>query len=336
MATIKEIAEKCGVSTATVSKALNGYPDIGPATAELVRKTASEMGYFPNSAARTLKTNLTNNLGVLFIDKTQSGLAHEYFATMLESFKAHAEALGYDVTFICSNLGGRNMSYLEHCRYRHVDGVIVASVDFENPQVIELVNSEIPIITIDHVFNNRSAILSDNVDGIMQLTRYVCRQNHRRIAFIHGENTSVTQKRLAGFYKVCAEYNIDIPEEYVKNAFYHDPKSSGLATRELLALPAPPTCILYPDDFSFIGGMNEIEKQGLKIPEDISVAGYDGILLSQVLRPRLTTLKQDTFEIGKAAATTLIDAIKEPKTAFPQQIVIPGELLPGGTVKALA
>lgn len=336
MATIKEIAKVCGVSTATVSKALNGYPDIGEETTRLVREAAQRLGYFPNAAARTLKTNHTNNLGVLLIDKMGSGLGHEYFSTMMESFKKQSEYQGYDITFISRNLGGRPMSYLEHCRYRRCDGVMVASVDFTDPQVLELVNSEIPVITVDHVFNSCSAILSDNVDALRQLVRHVHACGHRKIAYIHGEDTSVTQKRLAGFYRTCQELAIAIPPEYVHPARFHDPKSSGLATRELLLLPDRPTCILYPDDFSFIGGMNEIERQGLKIPEDISVAGHDGILLSQMLRPRLTTLQQDAVGIGRAAASKLIQAIEEPKTAFPEQITLPGKLLEGGTVRILS
>ncbi len=332
MATIKEIAKVCGVSPATVSKALNNYPDIGPETTRLVRETARNLGYFPNAAARALKTKHTNNLGVLFIDRSGSGLGHEYFSAVLESVKAQAERMGYDITFISRNLGGEPMSYLEHCRYRHCDGVVIASVDFDDPDVRALVNSEIPVVTIDHVFNNCTAILSDNVDGMQQLVRYVCGLGHRRVAFIHGENTSVTQKRLAGFFMGCEELGIKPPPEYVRPAVFHDPQSSGLATRQLLALPNRPTCILYPDDFSFIGGMNEMERHGLKIPADISVAGYDGILLSQVLRPRLTTTLQDALGIGQAAAQKLVQAIEAPKTAFPEQIMIPGKLLKGETV----
>ena len=116
---------------------------------------------------------------------------------------------------------------------------------------------------------------------------------------------------------------------------YHDPRSSGLATRELLALEDRPTCILYPDDFSFIGGMNEIEKQGLSIPEDISVVGYDGILLSQVLRPKLTTFRQDAEEIGKQAALALIDKIENPKQFITNHVVVKGKLIPGDTVKRI-
>lgn len=335
MVTIKDISIKLGVSPATVSKALNGHSDIAEATIEKIRKTAREMGYLPNAAARALKTNRTHNLGVLFTDATQSGLAHEYFSHILESFKVEAERLGYDITFISQNIGNTPMSYYDHCRYRNVDGVAIASVDFTDPMVLELVQSEFPIVTIDYVFNNRTAILSDNVGGIRDLVTHIYERGHRKIAYIHGEDTSVTQKRLASFYSTCAELGISVPDEYVRPAIFHDPRSSALATRELLALPVKPTCIMYPDDFSFIGGMNEIERSGLCIPEDISVAGYDGIYLSQVLRPKLTTLRQDTKTLGAYAAAQLVKAIESPKLAIPQQILVKGELLPGGSVQQL-
>ncbi len=335
MATIKEIAKACGVSTATVSKALNGYADVSAETVSLVRETARTLGYFPNAAARALKTNYTNNLGVLFVDGMGSGLAHEYFSSLIESFKVQAERMGYDVLFISQNLGGQPMSYLEHCRYRRCDGVVIACCNFTDPQVAQLVDSEIPVVTVDHLFNNCTTILSDNVNDMGKIVRHVCGFGHTRIAYIHGEETSVSQKRLAGFFKTCEEFGVIPPPEYIKSALYHDPKSSWVATNELLALENPPTCILYPDDFSFIGGMNAVEKRGLKIPADISVVGYDGIPLSQALRPRLTTLKQNTRELGRLAAIKLVQAITEPKTTFPEQIIVPGDLLPGETVAQL-
>jgi LacI family transcriptional regulator len=316
-----------------VSKALNGQQDIGEDTAENIRAIAKEMGYFPNATARALKTNRSNNLGVLFVDQTQSGLTHEYFSRVLNSFKVEAERLGFDITFISRNIGEFGMSYYEHCKYRKVDGVVIACVDFNDPAVIDLVRSEIPIVTIDYVFDNRTSILSDNVQSIGELVRYLYSRGHRKIAFIHGEETAVTKKRLASFYKTCRELGIDVPDEYVKSAVFHDPESSARATRELLASSDRPTCIMYPDDFSFIGGMNEIEKFGLSIPDDISVTGYDGITLSQVLRPRLTTWKQDTDALGREAASKLIDMILSPKTFIPQQVVVPGELMEGGTVR---
>lgn len=333
MISMKDISLKCGVSVATVSKALNGQPDVGEETATRVRRIARQMGYLPNAAARTLKTNRTNNLGVLFIDKMQSGLAHEYFSSVLESFKVEAESHGYDITFISNTMGKTPMSYLDHCRYRNCDGVVIACVDFTDPAVVALVQSEIPVVTIDHVFNEKTAILSDNVQGVCDLVNHVYACGHRRIAFIHGEDTSVTQKRIASFYKTCESLKVPVPETYIRAALYHDPVSSARETRELLSLKERPTCILYPDDFSFLGGRNVIEEFGLRIPADISVVGYDGIYLSQALQPKLTTLKQDTEQLGKKAAQKLIEAIEFPKTVIALQEMVQGRLLIGGSVK---
>ena len=335
MITLKDISKKSGYSVSTVSKALNGSSEIGVKTTLLIQRIAEEMGYFPNAAARVLKTNKSNNLGVLFVDEMQSGLAHEYFSSVLNSFKVEAERLGFDITFISQNLGQQKMSYYEHARYRNCDGVIIASVDFHDPKVVELAQSEIPTVTIDHIYNDSTAILSDNLNGARDLVQHVYDCGHRKIAFIHGEITSVTQRRMAGFYKACKKLNLDVPDSYIKEARYHDPKSSALATRALLELDEPPTCIMYPDDFSFIGGMNEIENHGLRIPDDISVAGYDGILLSQVLRPELCTYKQNTDDLGRLAATELVEAVTNSKTYIPKQIWVEGELLAGNSVNKI-
>ena len=103
-------------------------------------------------------------------------------------------------------------------------------------------------------------------------------------------------------------------------------------TEELLDLRVPPTCILYPDDTAYIGGRNEIYRQGLRIPEDISAAGYDGIDRSQILRPRLTTLKQNADLMGSSAARELVQAVEQGKDYIPRRIIIPGQVLPGETV----
>ena len=184
MPSLKDLAKECGVSVATVSKALNDQPDIAAATRERIRAAARRMGYLPNAAARALKTNRTYNLGVLFVDERQSGLTHEYFSAVLDSFKVEAEKRGYDITFINHNISGRSMTYLEHCHYRSVDGVVIACVNFYDPQVVELVNSDVPVVTIDHVFNNRMAVLSDNVAGLKALVKQAWACGHRRIAFI--------------------------------------------------------------------------------------------------------------------------------------------------------
>ena len=332
MVSMKDIAKACGVSVATVSKALSGQPDIGEQTRELICRTADSLGYMTNSAARALKTNRTYNIGVLFVDERRSGLAHEYFSAVLESLKVEAEANGYDITFINRNVGKKATTYLQHCQYRGVDGVVIACVDFNDPQVLELVNSRLPVVTIDHVFNNRAAVVSDNVRGMEELVRYVYAKGHRRIAFIHGERTTVTENRLTGFYRACDALELEIPEEYVREGVYHDPDRCAELTRELLQLPEPPTCILMPDDFSSIGGRNAIHRMDLRLPEDISVAGYDGIQIASVMSPALTTYRQDTQALGRTAAAKLIELIEKPRTTVMDRTVVTGALLPGGTV----
>lgn len=335
MTTIKDISKRSGFSVSTVSKALNNSSEIGEDTTAIIKKIALEMGYLPNAAARLLKTNKSFNVGILFIDEMQSGLGHEYFSAVIDSFKVEVESLGYDITFISTNIGNMKMSYYDHCKYRHIDGVVIASVDFNDQRVIDLIQSEIPVVTIDHIFNECTAILSDNLAGVQDLVNYIFNKGHRKIAYIHGEDTSVTQRRIAGFHRACKKLGIKVPKEYIKEARYHDPKSSGLATRELLNLKDPPTCIMYPDDFSFIGGMNEVEKHELNIPDNLSVTGYDGIYLSQVLRPRLSTYKQNTEALGRKAAINLIEAINEKETYIPKQIYVKGELLEGDSVKKI-
>lgn len=332
MVSMKDIAKRCGVSIATVSKALNGQQDIGAETRERIRAVADEMGYMANSAARALKTNRTYNIGILFVDEQSSGLAHEYFSSVLDSLRVEAERRGYDITFISCNVGDRPTSYLQHCLYRGVDGVVIASVDFNDPLVLELVRSQLPVVTIDHMFNNRISVVSDNVNGTEALVRYAASMGHRRLAFIHGERTAVTENRLTGFYRACEDLGIHVPENWVIESRFHDPARCQEATKKLLALPERPGCILFPDDFSFLGGMNAIRQAQLRIPEDISVMGYDGINLSQIISPRLTTWKQNTGELGRTAAARLVELIEHPRTTLADRVVIPGRLLEGESV----
>lgn len=336
MVSMKDIATACGVSIATVSKALNDHKDIGVETKEHIKQKAKEMGYFPNSAAKALKTKRSYNIGVLFAVDDHSGLTHDYFAYVLDSLKCTMEARGYDITFINgSSVRPNKMSYLEHCRYRGFDGVVIANTQFSRSEVMELVQSDIPSVTIDHLFNNVSAIMSDNVKGMRDLLHYIYEKGHRKIAYIHGADSSVTRSRLTSFYKTAAELGIDVPDEYIGEAAYRDTKAAHIETERLLDLKDRPTCILYSDDFACFGGINAINERGLRIPNDISVAGYDGIRIGRHVEPTLTTVKQDTLRLGQLAAEKLLSLIEHPKTTIIEQIIVEGEVYPGGSVGAV-
>ncbi len=335
MVSMKDVAKECGVSVATVSKALNDYSDVGEEKRREIKETARRMGYMPNLSARALKTKRTYNLGILFVDEAQSGLTHDYFSSIIESFKVTAEAKGYDITFVNCSMPRHGRSYYEHCRYRGLEGIVIACIDFYTPQTQELIRSDLPVVTIDYVFDGRTSVASDNVRGMRELMEYICGLGHRKIAYIHGMDSSTTRDRLTSFYRVLSDYGIEPPEEYVRQAAYRDTEETERLSGELLDLPDPPTCIMCPDDFSALGCIRAAQARGLRIPEDISVVGYDGITLAQVLEPRLTTVHQDTRTIGRRAAEELISLVENPRTTFAEKILVPGELVQGASVKKI-
>ena len=337
MVSMKDIAKKCGVSVATVSKALNGQKDIGEETRKRICAIADELGYKANFVARALKTNRSYNLGMLLVDEHHNGLCHEYFSTILEGFKAEAESHGYDITFINAHVGDEPNSYIKHIRYRGLDGVMVAYVDPNDPRIRELAASNIPMVTVDYAFEGHTAVMSDNLNGVNSLVRYAYSKGHRKIAYIHGEDNAATERRLTGFHKACSDLGLQIPQEYILPSVYHDPDLCEKATRQLLQLPDPPTCILFPDDFSFIGGHNALLEAGRVIPtldfekkRSISAIGYDGFSLARMIN--LTTYTQNASLMGKTAAQRLIQRIENPEEFQPERIQICGRLLEGNTV----
>ncbi|MBQ7886737.1 MAG: LacI family DNA-binding transcriptional regulator [Clostridia bacterium] len=330
--TIKELSAACGLSISTVSKALNDYPDVSAETRELVRATAAKLGYRPSAIARGLKIGRTFNLGVLYSDDSASGFTHNYFAPVLEAFKNEAERRGYDITFITHRTGRNNMTYLQHCLYRNVDGVCIVNCHFDDPEVRELLCGPLPVVTIDHMFHNRSCVESENRQGMTALTQHILSKGHTRIAYICGEDNAVTNIRRTSFLRAMQEAGLHVPQEHLIHSQYHHPAAAREATQRLLSLPHRPTCIIMADDYAALGGLEAIRDADLRVPQDISVAGYDGVGILQMCRPQLTTVQQDTLRIGQAAARKLVHLIEQPHTTFQEIISIPSHLIPGETV----
>lgn len=333
--TIKDIAKECGVSFSTVSKALKGSSEIGVDTIKNIQETAKRMGYQPNAAARKLRTNRSYDLGVIFEDSTGSGLMHQYFASIFDSFNVTANLKGYNISFL-NSVNTEIGSYLTQTRYRGFDGVAIFSTnDFHRADIQELIHSDIPICMLDYVVEEKaSSVLSDNKNGMEQLLKFLISKGHKKIAFIHGELSGVTHDRLEAFYSVLKENNIEIPEEYVIEGMYHEPTSSETSTRILLDLPDPPTCILYPDDFAYLGGVKVLNERHLIPGKDISIVGYDGIFLSSVVTPVLTTYAQNAKEIGKQMAELLISKIENSSEKY-QIVNVNGKIREGQTVNQL-
>ena len=327
--TIKDLASRCGLSVSTVSKAFNNYEDISKETRELVRRVAKEMGYYPNAIARTLKTNRSYNLGVLFDDGMNSGLTHAFFMNVLNSFKVEAEKRGYDITFINHHVANSRMTYLEHCRYRNIDGVFLACANFEEQEVIDVATSSLPAVALDHPYPSRSAVLSDNPSGMKQLVEYAAGLGHTRIAYIHGAMSFVTEQRVGAFRATMRMLGLD--DTLLCTARYDDPDSVREAVKQLMTPENPPTCILLPDDHGYLGALAACSELGLKTPEDVSFAGFDGSMIAKLSSPKLTTIAQDTAALGSEAARLLVERIEN--SSAPAEVVhVQTSLLEGESV----
>lgn len=330
MVRLKDIADACGVSVATVSRTLNGVTNGSKDQTDLIFRTAKEMGYYPNAAARTLKTSRSNNIGILYEDR----MNHEYFSALLDDLRREADQKGYDLTLIGREDSTEGGNYYEHARRRNLDGVIVIQADFDSSNVIRLATSAIPSVVIDHMYEGCDCVGSDNRASMEQIVRCAYGRGHRRIAFITGQPGAVSRERLAGYYKVCAELGIRVPEGYVREGAFHNPESCLKIIREMLAEKEAPTCILCPDDYSCLGAMWELKTEGTDIPGNLSLFGYDGIAMGRMVHPWLATYRQNTAGIARETIALLLEAIEQPDSHRPRQITVAGTLIEGETVSA--
>ena len=324
--TIDDVARRAGVDPDVAWRLVNArISDIDEQTRRGVMDAAAALGYAAPRLARSL--------GILFSEDSGQGLTHPFFILILNAFKAEAERRGYDVTFIGNGPGGEAESRLEHCRRRGVDGVCMVCVDFADPAIKALATGGLPCVTIDHIYKGVPAVLSDNETGVQKLVEYAISRGHRRIAFISGHNNSVvTRTRISQFRNTMAYHSLPIPADFVIEGRYHDIELTKANVKRLLGLRERPSCILLSDDLTYLGAQEAARELGLRIPEDISFAGYDGIPLTQALTPRLTTIRQSSDSIGQAAARRLIGLVENPENASRKPSVFPVELIEGGTV----
>lgn len=337
MVSIKDVARKCGVSIATVSKALNDCSDISTATKKRVKAVADELGYFPNSQAKALKTSRTNTIGVIYNNRLESGLKHIYFSSVIESFKNTIEKNGYDLIFISSDkVGERTYTYYEHCKHRNIDGVMIACTDFYDNDICTVMRSDMPVVVLDFFSKRDYSVCSDNRQGIRDIIEYVYDMGHRKIGYIYGDTSQITTVRLDTFTETMKQLGVPVMIDYVRQGRYNDIELSKNLAKEMLSLYDPPTCLIMPDDVSAYGAFIAAGEMGLKIPDDISIVGYDGITLGQIAKPTLTTVLQDTDEMGKKAAELLLSRIKgEEISENRMHTFVETTLLKGQTVKRL-
>ncbi|MNW49556.1 HTH-type transcriptional repressor PurR [compost metagenome] len=332
MITIYDIAKTTGFSPTTVSKVFNQYADVSEKTRRKILEAAEQMGYVPNAQARTLTTKRSWTIGVLYIESSGAGLLHPYFGGVIEGFKKVATSKGYDLMFISKDIGGKKGGYLEHCKIRGIDGVVVVLPDYTDPYFKELLDSNIPCVLLDQESDFKSTVSSDNIEGSKQAVEYLYGLGHRSIGHISGGSTFAGEQRLQGYLQAMEQLELTVrPEHIIQGSYDYTVESGQRAMEQLLSMEDLPTAVFVAGDNLAVGAMLAMKKHGLSVPEHMSIIGYDDIEMAKYLTPALTTIRQNTYALGSRAADMLICSIEGGSEAKPQSDQIPVELVVRGS-----
>ena len=331
MVTIKDIAKKCGVSPSTVSKVIKDYPTIPEETKQKVRKVIEETGYVPNFAASSLSSGDYRNIGILgFLNDKESPLSRPIFAAILSSFQKEMSRNGYNLVFIDKQVNGGPNSFLRDCEYKKVKGILLFG-NLYDAQMQEVLNSGIPCIGFDYEGENVNSVFTKGEQALYDLTSYIISNGHKNIIFVSGDINSMTEKRVKGFERAMRENGIELTDHSVLHIPYGHIAKTEEITQSIVDNYPDTTAIIYPDDIAAIVGLHKLRELGKKVPKDISIAGFDGELFTRYMSYPLTTMKQDTNEIGIALANTLIEVMENPSNEK-RTVEFDAELIKGKTV----
>ena len=327
--TVHTIAEQLGLAPSTISKILNNTGNFSQATRDKVLKYTQEIGYVPAVSARVLKSNKSWSIGVVYTEESSVGLEHPFFVSVLQHFKAYIEKSGYELSFIVKRLGQHEMSYLGWCKNKKIDGVFLVVGSHNNPGIVELIESDIPCVSTDIFHEQLPIVLSDNERGVELSLNYALSQGANQLGYITGPTTSRSfRNRLLKFKSLLEEKQF--PEEQVniiaaKGFGYDSGKVAGMALLD--QCPNPPDFVIVGSDILAFGAIRAFQEAGFRIPKDIRVSGFDDVSFASMFNPALTTIQQNTAEIGETAAKVLIDLINNPRPKQQDIYKVPVKLI---------
>lgn len=313
--TIKELAKKLGVSQGTVSKALNDRKDVGQELKARIKKVAEEMGYTPNPIARRLSTNKSYTIGVFILSRDNIKLPENFGVYFLDGIAEEASKNDYDLLFFTiTSAMKQNKSYIKLCEERRVDGAVFIGISQDDPHLKEISKSKIPVAVIDAVVEGEKVmcISSDNKDGVKKGMEYLYNAGKRDIAIISSSPVSeVARERYEAYIDFMKEHKI-----YEKKNIYignFTSESGYEAAKEMIRSGNVPRAIFAAGDYMALGAIRALKEEGYRIPEEVSVLGFDNVVPSEYSDPPLTTVSQDGLTIGKEAIKSLLTYINENK-----------------------
>ena len=322
--TRKEVAEHAGVSVAVVSYVVNDGPrPVSPETRLKVQQAIEELGYYPNELARSLSLKQTSTLGLILPNVT-----NPVFAEIANSLEQACVEMGYMVMLCASERNPEKENKLvQTLRAKQVDAVVINPTQDAQTLLAPLLQAQIPVVILEHDPPNMYSILIDDLAGGRLAAQHLVSLGHRHIGMIKRHSpTAMSYLREVGYEQILSEANIPYDPALVVSC------DSGLsagyaAMKQLLALSEPPTAIFTHNDILATAAIRAIQDSGLNVPDDISVVGYDDIVSSAYLNPRLTTIKVPVAEMGCRAGQIAVELAKNKNIQLARTITLPVELI---------
>ncbi len=305
---IREIAKRAKVSTATVSRTINGISTVDPRLAKRVWKVIDESGYRPNIQARALVSGRSHILGLVV-----SEITNPFFPEIVEGFENLAVAHGYEIMLVSTVHDPTRMDLsVRRMTERRVDGVAVMTFGMEDLLLDDRELSNVPLVFVD-VGPKRprvSNIRINYLNGIRQAVQHLAALRHQQIAFISGpQELKSAKSRRNAFEKAMSEIGLDVIEPLIVEGD-HTVEGGVAAMQSLLSLPIPPTAVMCSNDMTALGVMRKCYEEGLNIPKDLSLVGFDDIRLAQFVSPPLTTVRMSQSELARLAFHSLLTEIE--------------------------
>jgi DNA-binding LacI/PurR family transcriptional regulator len=309
MVTIKDIARAAQVSHTTVSRALRDYPNLTETTIAKIKRIAVDMGYVPNASARNLKNRRTRALGVIV-----SALSDPFWGEVLEGIDSVLHSTGYSLLVAATHREELREKEVVQTMVQHgVEGVIICAPQFAKIQSEALGSYGLPMVIVnnDGATDAESLIYNDDTHGVSILTRHLIDLGHQQIAFLGNEIGGRTNReRKEGFLEVMKQAGLTVPPEFLPMAPEGTPNGGYHGTKKLWAHPVRPTALLCYNDYMVPGVYRALAEKGVRVPQDLSVAGFDDIALSFYFDPPLTTYRQDKQRLGIEAANMILKAVE--------------------------
>lgn len=306
--TIKDIAEIAGVSHSTVSRALNNSPALKEETKKRILEIARNLNYTPNTSARSLVLSKSYNIGVFF-SSIYDGTSSSFFHNVIKSISERIEGK-YNI--IVKSIDTYTESY-NSINPKNFDGIIVVSQKKEDDNFIrKVINNKIPIVVLNRKVEdlNVNNVVSNEIIGVYEGIKHLINLGHKEIAIIEGkEDFESTKIRRQGYLKAFNECNINVKDEFIVKGDY-GLESGYLRAKDLLKIDHKPSAIFAFNDDMALGAMKAILEEGLKVPQDISILGFDGSVFSHYLTPAISTIKRQTEKICCYGVEILLDIIE--------------------------